>query len=383
MQKGRIYRVGTCWLLQYRKPVIENGVEKSKRITTKLATYGEEYRTKSDVQPLADAILRPLNAGIVVAESVQTITDYFEKTFMPYVELEASKPRGDFRPATASGYKWMWSALKPYAPNIPLAEFRTMHAQQWLQKVALAKQRSHAANANFKNFLRSAMRYAKRMGLISFDTNPVKDAAIPRGTPRKRREAYTLDETLAMLEVVPEECRTAVAIAALLGLRRGEVQALKWSDFDFAKNEVMVQRSAWQSEVRDTKTVASHAAVPLCEPLIPFLDAHRQRNVTNEWLFHTQRGTPMRLSELYKNKMREPLQKAGIRWRGWHSFRAGTATMLHTLGVDVKLIQQILRHSTSAVTLDFYIKPPEADRQAAMAKLGSAWNKARAERKTA
>ena len=43
-------------------------------------------------------------------------------------------------------------------------------------------------------------------------------------------------------------------------------------------------------------------------------------------------------------------------WHGWHAFQRGLATNLHTLGVDDKTIQAILRHSTIELTQIIYIK---------------------------
>jgi integrase len=43
-------------------------------------------------------------------------------------------------------------------------------------------------------------------------------------------------------------------------------------------------------------------------------------------------------------------------WHGWHAFRRGLATSLHTLGVEDKTIQAILRHSTLALTMNVYVK---------------------------
>jgi hypothetical protein len=43
-------------------------------------------------------------------------------------------------------------------------------------------------------------------------------------------------------------------------------------------------------------------------------------------------------------------------WRGWHAFRRGLATNLHTLGVDDKTIQTILRHGNVGLTMNVYVK---------------------------
>ncbi len=50
------------------------------------------------------------------------------------------------------------------------------------------------------------------------------------------------------------------------------------------------------------------------------------------------------------------LDKNLPRWHGWHAFRRGLATNLHTLGVADKGIQAILRHSTIGLTQNVYIK---------------------------
>jgi len=41
---------------------------------------------------------------------------------------------------------------------------------------------------------------------------------------------------------------------------------------------------------------------------------------------------------------------------GWHSFRHSLGTNLRTLGVDIKVAQELLRHASSRTTLDIYIR---------------------------
>jgi integrase len=48
--------------------------------------------------------------------------------------------------------------------------------------------------------------------------------------------------------------------------------------------------------------------------------------------------------------------KALPMWHGWHAFRRGLATNLHTLGVADKDIQAILRHSNIGLTMNVYVK---------------------------
>lgn len=54
------------------------------------------------------------------------------------------------------------------------------------------------------------------------------------------------------------------------------------------------------------------------------------------------------------------------KWRGWHAFRRGLGTNLKRLGVDLKTIQDILRHAHIATTADIYVKEVSEDAVAAM-----------------
>jgi integrase len=51
---------------------------------------------------------------------------------------------------------------------------------------------------------------------------------------------------------------------------------------------------------------------------------------------------------------------------GWHGFRRGVGTNLKRLGVDLKTIQNILRHAHIATTADIYVKDVSEDAIAAM-----------------
>ena len=67
--------------------------------------------------------------------------------------------------------------------------------------------------------------------------------------------------------------------------------------------------------------------------------------------------------------IRPALQKANLRWHGWHAFRRGLATNLHRLGVFDKVIQQILRHAKVTTTMNIYVKTVSVDAANAMKAL--------------
>jgi integrase len=56
-------------------------------------------------------------------------------------------------------------------------------------------------------------------------------------------------------------------------------------------------------------------------------------------------------------------------WHGWHAFRRGLGTNLKRLGVDLKTIQEILRHAHIATTADIYVKEVSEQAVEAMQRL--------------
>jgi integrase len=62
-----------------------------------------------------------------------------------------------------------------------------------------------------------------------------------------------------------------VIIAQCLGLRVSEIAALQWQDFDFERQQLLVQRSIANGQVDDVKTEYSRDHVPLHESLVEIL----------------------------------------------------------------------------------------------------------------
>jgi len=75
------------------------------------------------------------------------------------------------------------------------------------------------------------------------------------GTKRRERPTVlTVQEYEVILALLKEPYRTMVIVAQCLGLRVSEIAALQWDDFDFEKNQLLVQRSFVSGHVDDVKT---------------------------------------------------------------------------------------------------------------------------------
>jgi integrase len=202
-------------------------------------------------------------------------------------------------------------------------------------------------------------------------------AEVAAGRPSKAMPHCTLADAKNMLVVLPEPARTAVAIAAFTGLRRGEIEGLRWEHV--LPDSVRVECSVWNGKVHETKTAASRALVPLIPALKIILEAHRLRagNPAIGPIFSTSKGAPVSLNNILNDQILPTLRRCAHcgrpkdkphvghkyqrdesrpDWKGWHAFRRGLATNLHDLGVDDLTIQWILRHSSVEVTRRAYIR---------------------------
>jgi len=82
----------------------------------------------------------------------------------------------------------------------------------------------------FKAFASSMFKEAKRLGYS--DVNPVVDALVdPASRGAADTYAYSLEEIEAILALLPDPASTIFAIAAYAGLRRGEIEALRWENY--------------------------------------------------------------------------------------------------------------------------------------------------------
>ena len=78
---------------------------------------------------------------------------------------------------------------------------------------------------------------------------------------------------------------------------------------------------------------------------------------------------PLSPDMVLKRSIRPALVAAGITQTiGWHSFRHSLATNLRSMGVDVKVAQELLRHANSRITMDIYTQAIASDRREASGK---------------
>ena len=140
----------------------------------------------------------------------------------------------------------------------------------------------------------------------------------------KRPRVLTLEEFYKLLPFLEEPYRTMVITAQCLGLRVNEIVALRWSDFDFEKLTLLVQRSTVKARVDEVKTEYSRDDVPLHPDLAHILLEWRERapfRKDADWVF----GSPKTGKPYYQEHIQQahlPGRRSGPWAKGERPFLA-------------------------------------------------------------
>jgi integrase len=272
--------------------------------------------------------------------------------------------RTQLKPSTLKSYEWY---SRRFLSSTTLAEshvgtIRTTDVQFCIDGIAAQTALTHSTLTRIKSLLCSVFSYAVRTGIR--DDNPAKAVRVPKGTRSRETSAVSLSELRQTLRVLSGDALVAVAIAGFAGLRAGEIAGLRWSDYDSTKSELKISRSLWRGHETEPKTRASEATVPVVAELKKILD---EAKLAPNW--SAARIVPANLSNLVERRIKPALAGIGLSWRGWHGYRRGLASSLHSLGVQDKVIQKILRHSSVGLTQRCYIKTDDNAVREAMNRL--------------
>jgi integrase len=240
--------------------------------------------------------------------------------------------------------------------------------------------------AKIRNIMGVLFNHAMRWEFT--DRNPIKGLTRGAGVRQSSKRVSVPDildisEMQGILsELLPRD-RTLVLLSMVTGLRRGELTGLKWQDIDFENLQIDVQRSVVDQVVGRCKTEASQKPVPIDEYTMgdlltwfretPFREPEDWVFATNSRRAGKKRGKqPLWLSTVMRYHIDPVVRRLGIRKRvGWHTFRRTYATLLEANGEDVKVVQDLLRHGSSRVTLDIYAQAQMPAKRAAQQKVVS------------
>jgi integrase len=238
-------------------------------------------------------------------------------------------------------------------------------------------QKADGTKAKIRNIMSTLFRHAIRQGFLPRDehANPMKYVRQSAASDVVHL-VLTVDQVLAILSHLREPCYTMAFLDASTGLRISELLALKWMDIDFETLTIGVSRGIVYGVVGKCKTRVSKKPVPLDPVLAELLWTWRLRTPYNQladWVFASPRvegKKPYTPGALIKWHLRPAAKRAKVDGKiGWHTFRRTVATLLVEHGNDIKVVQELLRHANSKVTLDLYAQAVTQAKRDAQSKI--------------
>lgn len=174
-----------------------------------------------------------------------------------------------------------------------------------------------------------------------------------------------------------------VALLVGLGLRSGELLALRWQDVDLEKGKVHVRRNMIrvnkQIIFKAPKTETSNRDIELPATLLKLLQAERKRYVANK----LRLGAEFEDNDLVvcwedgrcihpdtmSQKFRRIIERIGLKHIRLHDLRHINATLMLSYGINPKVAQQRLGHASISTTMDIYSHVTEKVEKEAADKL--------------
>jgi integrase len=330
----------------------------------------ERFKTEADARKIAEGIVLEINSGDPrLGTSVLTMSQLIEH----YRRRELAVDNNWKSYATKMGYEnYLKRWIAPKWGTYPLTKIKPIEVESWLRQIPLAR----GSCAKIRNIMSVLFNHACRYELYS--ENPIH---LVRQSAKRRRVPPILhiDEIKQLLDNVAFLPRLLIFLDVTTGLRQSELFGLRWSDLDFDSGEINVVRSVVHGVISRCKTESSSKPIPMTPILAEMLKEWRK--VTrfpslDDWVFASKRAKgrrPIWGQSIMRKQIHPAVEKLRIQKRiGWHTFRHSYSSLLRHLGTDIKVQQDLLRHSSARLTLDTYtqaVTPAKREAQNAVVKL--------------
>jgi integrase len=334
-------------------------------------------RTRAEVVRKLDALRKEAASGAI--PTGVTTADYLRRWL--------KTGRDQIRPSSwRQREQYVRSYMVPAIGGIPLNKLTPADVERMTSGL-IAAGKSPTTAASVRVILRRALADALRDGLVARNV-----AALARPPRRPARDIEYLDasQLRRLFEVAAAEpLGPAVIVAATTGLRQGELLGLAWQDVDLEAGTLVVRRAlarAWDGgwELAEPKTARSRRTVSL--PVVARQAFGRQRGlqdaaraaVGSAWqdrdglVFTDAVGRPLRGYNVTRT-FHDMLRKAGLPSVPFHALRHSTATALLASGIPLRVVADVLGHSTIVVTANVYAAVVPALRREAAEALDRAF----------
>ena len=340
------------------------------------------FKTKAEANRKLTELLGATDSGTFVEPSILTVRQFAEDHWVP--SLRAS----DLRESTVASYvRSLRTYVLPRLGGVRLRDVSPARLAAWLDQLkadGAGDRTVEIAGVTAHKLFKAAM----DRELIS--RNPADNPAVRAARPKAKAKIpaiWSAEETRRFLEDQSADRLFALwRLAAMSGLRRGELCGLRWADVDLDAGTLRVSTTRVVVDYKvvesGPKTARSARTIGLDPATVGALRAHRAQQAAerlaagelwagDDHVFVDELGRPyhpQRLTQMFATRARA----AGLPVIKLHALRHGHATHGIEAGVDLKIMSERLGHSSYSITADIYSHVTPAVDAAAAAKVAAA-----------
>ena len=316
---------------------------------------------------------RALDDGLPLPDRRETVARFLDGWLEHLAHTERS-------PATVQNYRDIVKCyISPKMGRVKLAELAPRHVEK-MQRDILKDGKSPRTARLSRSVLRAALRHAERHGIVARNAAALSEPVKSEHNEKQAMTVAQIRKLLAAANGTRDEA--AIVLLVTLGLRRGELLGLKWSDVNLKARTIRVSRALKRGpdglEASDTKTARSARTLQLPPLAVQALKSQRVRQAqdrmkagehwhNDDWIIATAWGAPLD-PDNFRHRFIALCDKAKIGHWSPHAARHTAGSLMFEHGADLKVVSEALGHSSIRVTADVYAHLlPERSGEAARA----------------
>lgn len=347
----------------------ENGKRKQKWVGTGLEVKGNRKQAEKMMRDILVAI--EANGGSLEQPKIKKDT-----LFSDYMQLWCDEHKEDLQTTTKDAYQHMLDKhIKPYfqEAGIHLTELTAGQLEDYYDD-RLEEGLGQNTVIKHHSLMRTALRHALYEKLIQ--ENPADRAKKPK--KKKFTGSYfNIDELNQLFTYAKgDKMEMVILMTVYYGLRRSEVLGLRWSSIDFINHVISVEHKVVRTTDEEGKTTiskednlksqSSYRTMPLLEDLARYLKDLKQQQEANrielgdkynpdnaDYVCLDKTGNIIK-PDYVTHHFEKLILENGLRKIRFHDLRHSCATLLLSLGFDMKAIQEWLGHANLQTTANIY-----------------------------
>ena len=314
-------------------------------------------------------------------------TGYAEDGEMTFEEFASRwlNRQTKYAPSTIAAYRRMLEVVYPMIGGIRLNKLRPMALENMLSQLRKRKNRRgqpvrESTVQHYLSAVSAVLSDAKRNEIIQ--TNPARMIDLPT-TNRMEQHIPTVQEVQRLLQALsmePRHFRVFYLLAMATGCRRGELCALRWSDFRSVSGGFILTVSRSRSSVpgkgivegstKNGKSREVYLSSDLRGILLAYkrrkqMEADKQRRRLSPYLFTDEHGQLIH-PDTFTKRLRKIYDAIGFpREYHLHTLRHYFVTSLLHCGVDKQTVADLVGHADTGFLERTYCHPQQAQKEQA------------------